>query len=289
MANLVAAKTRRKDYVQQSKPLESNSSTRTAAVPVYVFKSQGRKNPANSSVRRMTGGTNRRSSRGFGDCLLARLSHCDGSVRSEVRATARPKVAAVSDSESRQHPAQVQARLLSLDAAGAAGAPRRRSHPVWQMRMPGRPRQHGAGDAEVIVLSRRADIDPAALAHFGLEIGQPLIGKEYVAVSQRPVKRTSPCRNSRVQRLQEGTCTSRCRSAESRTPIAESVQTRTLSRCTTGKEYVAVSQRPVKSTSPCRSDTVKGTSPCRNSIACIQRPHAAREGKRTSRCRSAEG
>jgi hypothetical protein len=52
------------------------------------------------------------------------------------------------------------------------------------MRMLCRPRQHGAGYAEVIMLSRRAAVDYSAIAHLGLKrrellIGSPTIGTVY--------------------------------------------------------------------------------------------------------------
>jgi hypothetical protein len=57
-------------------------------------------------------------------------------------------------------------------------------HPEFTMRMLRRPRQHGAGYAEVIMLSRRAAVDYSAIAHLGLErrellIGTPTIGAVY--------------------------------------------------------------------------------------------------------------
>ena len=40
------------------------------------------------------------------------------------------------------------------------------------MRMPRRPGQHTAGDAEVIVVAWKRAVDGAALAHLGLQIGE---------------------------------------------------------------------------------------------------------------------
>jgi hypothetical protein len=47
---------------------------------------------------------------------------------------------------------------------------------MFQMRMPRRPRQHGAGDAEIVMLARRAFVDGAALAQLGLKRYQLLMG-----------------------------------------------------------------------------------------------------------------
>jgi hypothetical protein len=44
------------------------------------------------------------------------------------------------------------------------------------MRMPGRPGQHRTGDAEIIVLSRRASIHNSAVTHLGLEAHELFIG-----------------------------------------------------------------------------------------------------------------
>ena len=60
------------------------------------------------------------------------------------------------------------------------------SDPAFQMRMPGRPRQHRAGDAEIIVLPRRAGVDRSALTKLDLQIGELLIG-----AAHRPVRRQS--------------------------------------------------------------------------------------------------
>ena len=49
-----------------------------------------------------------------------------------------------------------------------------------------RPDQHGAGDAEVIVVPRRTDIDHSALTILRLQIGQLFIGPAH----QRSVGKT---------------------------------------------------------------------------------------------------
>jgi hypothetical protein len=79
-----------------------------------------------------------------------------------------------------------------------------------------RPRQHGAGHAEVIMLSRRAAVDYSAVAHLGLKLASwPLDNASYLtgrdARSAAPVKKergvmyhsrnstTAPCDNKVVE------------------------------------------------------------------------------------------
>src|SRR5437879_6551656 len=52
----------------------------------------------------------------------------------------------------------------------------RGASPGTQMGMPCRPRQHGAGDAKVIMMSRRASVDSAGLAQLGFKIPELLVG-----------------------------------------------------------------------------------------------------------------
>src|SRR5438874_1546131 len=51
----------------------------------------------------------------------------------------------------------------------------RAADPRTQMRVPSRPRQHGARDAEIIVLSGRATVDDPGLTHLGVKSDQLLI------------------------------------------------------------------------------------------------------------------
>jgi hypothetical protein len=64
------------------------------------------------------------------------------------------------------------------------------------MRMTGRPRQHGAGDAEVIVLPRRTGIDHPALTHLGLKSHElfvsPVCTENFIRIDQ------SRCRKGRA-------------------------------------------------------------------------------------------